>query len=204
MLHEFINKKYLNEKEIKKINKRFIGAEPYPHFVLDNFFILSKILRLRKAVLREKFERIDKDLFSFSHTKDLISSEKEEIKSFYSFVSSKEFISLIEKFTSEKLIQKIDMQAHIFERGDYLLFHDDDLEERKIAYILYLSHGFAAKDGGKLQLYDAKTPICPVKEIIPKFNSFVCFKVSKKSLHAVEEIMNSKQRLTVGGWFYGD
>ena len=204
MLNDWINKRYLNDSAINYINKTFKNSKPYPHFVLNNFFSKDRIFQLRRAVLKEKFERIDNDLFSFSHTNDLISTTNSIIKKFHSFIISKKFISLIQKLTSEKLVQKIDMQAHVFQQNDYLLFHDDDLEGRKIAYILYLSQGFISKDGGKLRLYDIKNPTSPIKEIAPKFNSFVCFRVSKKSLHAVEEIMANKKRITVGGWFYGN
>ena len=203
MLLEWINKKYLNERKISEINKLFLKSKPYPNFALADFFNENKLLKIKKAVLKEKFERIEKDLFSLSHTKDLISSRNKTINEFYKFLSSQEFIDLMKKLTSEKLSLKIDIQSHIMEQGDYLLFHDDKLEGRKIAYIVYLSK-LGAKDGGRLQLYVIKNPIKPIKSIKPIFNSFACFKVSRKSLHTVEEIMSEKKRLTIGGWFYGN
>ena len=95
------------------------------------------------------------------------------------------------------------MQSHIMVQGDYLLFHDDVVEGRSIAYIVYLTD-LSPKDGGALRLYDIKKPLNPAKHIYPKFNTFACFKVSSKSLHDVEEIKSKKQRLTIGGWFYGN
>jgi len=204
MLHELINPVYLNERVLLGIYKKFKKAKPYPHFVLKNFFIEKKFSKLRRAILNEKFEKIDRDLFSLSHTMDLALSSNQIINKFYSRVSSKEFIFMMRRLTGENLSEKIDMQAHIMKNGDYLLFHDDELEGRKIAYVIYLSQGFRPKDGGRLKLYDAKNPLKPVKSIVPLLNSFVCFKVSKKSLHAVEEVKSNRQRLTVGGWFYGN
>ena len=109
----------------------------------------------------------------------------------------------MEKLTNQKLSQKIDMQSHRMAQGDYLLFHDDVVEGRSTAYIAYLND-LRQEDGGALRLYGIKKPLNSVKQIHPKFNSFACFKVSGKSLHDVEEIKSKKQRLTIGGWFYGN
>ena len=201
MLKGWLNPKYLDEKEIDKIRNNFLKSKPYHNFNLPDFFNKNKLLKLRDEVLKEKYELVDKDLFTLSHTKDLISSDSAIIKEFYKFLSSNEFISLMEKLTGEKLSNKIDMQSHSMVQGNYLLFHDDVVEGRKIAYIAYLSD-LNPNDGGRLQMYDVKNPVKPVKQIVPKFNSFACFKVSNKSLHDVEEIKSKKQRLTTGGWFY--
>ena len=203
MLKEWINGKYLNKNNIKKTRVRFLKSKPYPNFVLDDFFNKNKLLKLKKELAKEKYGKIDKDLFSLSHTNDLVSSKISLIKEFYGLLSSNEFISLMEKLTNEKLSGKIDMQSHVMTQGNYLLFHDDVVEGRRIAYIVYLT-SLNPKDGGALRLYGIKSPLNPVKKIYPKFNSFACFKVSKKSLHDVEEVKSKKQRLTIGGWFYGN
>ena len=203
MINNWINKKYLNYKAINKIRNSFLKSKPYPNFVLHDFFNENKLINLKKEILKESFEKIDKDLFSLSHTKDLVSSDSSLIKEFYSLLSSKEFTSLMEKLTGKRLSQKVDMQSHSLVQGDYLLFHDDVVEGRSIAYIVYLSD-LKEEDGGRLQLYDIKHPTSPIKRINPAFNAFACFKVSAKSLHDVEEIKTKKQRLTIGGWFYGN
>ncbi|MBI3027179.1 2OG-Fe(II) oxygenase [Candidatus Woesearchaeota archaeon] len=202
-LDEWLDPKYLSNKEISKINKTFIKSKPYPNLELRNFFKKDKISKLKNAVSSEKFEKVDKDLFSLSHTNDLAASKNKAIREFYGLLSSNEFISLMQKLTKERLSQKIDMQAHLFEQGDYLLFHDDVVEGRKIAYIVYLSN-LSQEDGGELQLFDIKNPKKPSRQIAPEFNLFACFKVSEKSIHAVGEIISNKRRLAVGGWFYGN
>ena len=203
MLNQWINDKYLDNIEITKIKNNFLKSKPYPNFVLSDFFNRNQLLKLKDALLNEKYEKIEKDLFSLSHTNDLASSRDSLIKDFYALLSSNGLISLMKKLTNEKLSYKIDMQSHIMQQGDYLLFHDDVVEGRSIAYIIYMA-SLASKDGGALRLYDIKKPIKPVKQIYPKFNSFACFKVSKKSMHDVEEVKSKKRRLTIGGWFYGD
>lgn len=198
----WINPKYMDEGEIKKIRKNFKNAKPYPHFVLANFFNKNKLLKLKKAILKEKFERQDKDLFSFSQTKELSYSKNKVIGQFYDFLSSKEFLNLMKRLTNEKSLENADMHAHLYSQGDYLLFHDDVVEGRKIAYIAYLSD-LEPIDGGSLRLYNIKKPLQPIKKIIPRFNSFACFRVSAKSLHDVWEVKFNKKRLTLGGWFNG-
>ena len=201
MIENWINKRYLNE--VSELNQSFNRSKPYQHLIIKDLFNRNKLSLLRKEVLKEKFERQDTDLFSFSQTKELFASKNKFVKEFYVFLSSKEFIAFIKGLTGEKLGDKIDMHAHQYKQGDYLLFHDDKLENRKIAYVINLSTGFNPEDGGKLQLYNIKKPIKPAKEILPEFNSLVLFKVSNKSLHAVEEVITKKERLGLGGWFYG-
>ena len=203
ILSKWINEKYLNESNIKKINQNFQKSKPYPNFALKDFFNKNGILKLRNEVQKEKFEKIEKDLFSLSHTKDLVSSQNPLIKEFYNLLSSKEFIFFIKKLTRDRLSLKIDMQSHSMVQGDYLLFHDDVVEGRKIAYIVYLET-LKSSNGGSLRLYGIKNPLNPITKITPTFCTFACFKVSSKSLHDVEEIKSNKKRLTIGGWFYGN
>ena len=203
MLKEWINEKYVTAAKISQIKGNFLKENPYKYFVLNNFFNGYRLKSLKKAVLKLNFKKIDRDLFSLSHTNDLKYSENEIIHDFCKFISSKEFISLIEKLTGEKLSNKVDIQSHAMSHGDYLLFHDDLVEGRKIAYVIYLST-LKSYEGGRLQLYNIKEPLSPVKNINPEFSTFVCFKVSNASMHTVEEIKSGKIRLTIGGWFYGN
>jgi Rps23 Pro-64 3,4-dihydroxylase Tpa1-like proline 4-hydroxylase len=198
----WISPKYLDGTEIEKIRKNFKKAKPYPNLALHGFFNESKLLGLKKAVLAEKFEKQDKDLFSFSQTKELSRSKNKTIREFFNFLSSNGFLGLMELLTGETL-ENADLHAHLYAQGDYLLFHDDVVGRRKIAYITYLS-GLKPVDGGSLRLYDLKKPLHPAKKITPMFNCFACFKVSGKSLHDVEEIKTNKKRLSVGGWLNGD
>lgn len=201
--NQWLNPNYLSNKEISKIRNNFLKSKPYLNFALNDFFNKNKLLNLRKEILKEKFQKQDKDLFSFSNTKELKFSNNMLVREFYDFLSSSEFLGLMSKLTNEKSLRHIDMHAHLFRQGDYLLFHDDVVEGRVIAYIIYLSD-LNPNDGGALRLYDANRPLNPVKRINPKFNTFACFKVSSKSMHDVEEVRSEKQRLTIGGWFYGN
>jgi len=202
MLREWISPQYFNKQN--NLKKKFKASKPYQHLILKDFFNPTKLETLRKKLLTEPFERIDKDLFSFQNTKDLAASNNPAIQEFYKFFSSNEFRQLMQQITGEKLGSISDMHGHLFKQGDYLLFHDDQVEKRKIAYVINLSKAFTKKDGGRFMMYDVKRPQKPAITIVPQFNTFVCFKVSAHSLHAVEEVLSNKKRLTIGGWFYGN
>ena len=202
-IKDWVSNKYLDDYEIKKISRQFKQSYPYPYFVLPDFFNTKKISGLRNSLVKEKFERLDKDLFSFWCTMDLSSSKYKAINDFYGFLSSAEFTGLMRNLTGEKLSGRIGMQSNKYKQGDYLLLHDDVVENRKIAYMVYLS-SLNTRDGGRLRLYDIKNSMIPAKSVKPQFNLFACFKVSSRSLHDVEEVKSNKERLTVGGWFYGD
>lgn len=203
MLLDYINDKYLRENYIRKLHESFKAGKPFPNLVLSNFFNQAKLIQFKKAVVKEQFRREDVDLFSFSHTDELFASKNPRANGFYHFFSSPEFFNLVGKITTDGNFKMADMHAHLYGNGDYLLYHDDVVEGRKVAYILNLSQGFTRKDGGALQLVDIKKPEKPVHIIVPRFNTFVLFEVSRKSLHSVEEVKSDKKRLSIGGWFYG-
>ena len=81
------------------------------------------------------------------------------------------------------------MSCAIYDDSSYLLCHDDDLAERRIAYIIYfVSEDWDAVDGGALDLFaadDAGRPTRVTKRIVPQWNSFCMFAVSSISHHQV-------------------
>jgi len=94
------------------------------------------------------------------------------------------------------------MSGSRYDSTDFLLPHDDHLDNRKVAYILYLSKDFTKKDGGAFNLYNSSknTPTTLAKSIPPQFNSLLLFEVSKKSFHEVSENLSKKSRYALGGW----
>lgn len=200
MLKNWINPSCL--KNISKLNKEFNTNKPFPHLEL-NLFNESKIKQLLKEVKKLNFEEKDSDLFYLLQTKDFKGINNKLISEFYSIISSREFLNLIEKITDIKGLNATDAASLIFPSTGYLLPHDDQLGTRKIAYILNLSD-FKEKEGGQLEFFATDSnnnPIKVAKSIVPKFNNFIIFKVSEKSFHQVSEVLSNKQRITIGGWF---
>ena len=137
MLKNWINQ--LQLKNTSKLNKEFNTNKPFPYLELE-LFKKAKIKQLLNEVKKLNFEEKDSDLFYLFQTKDFRSIDNKLIKEFYSLVSSREFLDLIEKITGVKGLNATDAASLIFPDTGYLLPHDDRLSTRKIAYILNLSN----------------------------------------------------------------
>ncbi len=144
-------------------------------------------------------------MFNIKQTNDLKSSNNKSIKELYNLFTSQEFSNLINSITGLRISRKIDMAGLLLKNTGYLLPHDDQLEERKIAYVVNLSEGFSKNDSEALDLFESKNKVPKkiTKKIIPKFNNFVIFKVSKISFHQISEVLVDKDRISIGGWFHG-
>lgn len=186
-----------------RLRKKYNRNRPFPHIVMRDFFSEKEIGKVAGALLRQKFVHKETDLFSLNQTQDLSMLKDKTLHGFYEFCNSTKFLAYVSKVTGMKL-RGVNMSGFIYKDGDYLLPHDDRLERRKVAYIINLTKGYAKKNGGALELFDAKNgrPKKIVKSYVPHYNTLTLFTVSKKSFHRVSEILTSKPRLSIGGWFY--
>ena len=156
------------------------------------------MLVVLKALSNEKFILKNSDLFTFFQTNDFKKTKNKILIDFRCFLKSKIFRSYLEKITSLKYSNHIDLFGTIYRDTNYLLPHDDLLEKRKLAFFLYLSNS-SNKSGGSLNLYEKdKVKV----KLIPKFNTFAFFEVSSKSVHQVEEVMPNYQRIAITGWLH--
>ena len=200
MLNNWLNTKYL---DTKPLHGKFTKAKPFPYLELREFFKPDIAVGLLAGISKEGFSKKESDLFSFMQTNDLTTSPQGLIKNFHSFLCSPGFLSFMEKIAGIPLGTHIDLHATLYQDTDFLLCHDDRLDSRKIAFLLYLSD-FEEGEGGSLNLFtDAGgMPGKVAKKIIPRFNTFAFFEVSNISFHEVEEVIAEKQRITLGGWFH--
>lgn len=198
-----IRSRNFSMKEVRELREIFKGAEPFQHIGIANF--LKDHVNLFSAVKREKFFKKDSDLFSFSQTNNLFYSSNPIIQSAVNLFSSQTFSSLIGAISGMKLKPgALDVFASLYEKTDYLVCHDDRIEDRKIAFIVYLSDNFTQKDGGALALYSNKGKHARKKIVAypPAQNSLFIFQVSKVSWHEVEEVVSDKKRYAIGGWLH--
>lgn len=190
--------------DVKKLRKSFLAAKPFPHVVIDDFLSPEALVELASALQDEDFYLKESDLFTMYQTNDLISSTNPSMQKFYDFFKSEEFIGIFHEITGiEFTPDKVDLQGSIYQDTNFLLCHDDQLEGRKLAFLLYLTD-MKKSDGGALTLFDNDHGV-PTKvkaRIHPKLNRFVCFAVSEISFHEVEEVLVDKQRLALGGWLH--
>ena len=85
------------------------------------------------------------------------------------------------------------MSCAKYEFTDALLCHDDELEGRWIAFILYLVLSWDRSLGGIVDLYNIDEHFQPkqiVKSLIPLWNKLVFFEVSAVSFHQVSKVLS--------------
>ncbi|MBI3334174.1 2OG-Fe(II) oxygenase [Candidatus Pacearchaeota archaeon] len=190
---------------VKKLRAEFAGSIPFRHAFIESFLEEDSAQRLAKELEAELFEEKDSDLFQFRQTQDLHYSKNEVIKDFLTYLESKEFSDFIKGITGIPVKQgAFDVSGSLYIDTDYLLCHDDELEGRKVAYILYLCKDFTEQDGGALALLNEENekPGEAGKRYYPQWNSLLVFEVSRKSWHEVEEVIGNKKRYAIGGWLH--
>ena len=200
LLKDWINNEQLDNKNIINLKGFFLKNKPYKYLELRNFLNEKKAKSILLALSKERFYEKNSDLFKFYQTNDIASSKNPKLAEFRNFLASGEFIGYIRALTGFKLkIGKVDLAGTLYKDTNFLLCHDDRLETRKIAFLLYLSD-LEEKDGASLNLMDRK--FRKIAKIIPQFNKFIFFEVSNHSFHEVEELIKDKQRIALGGWFH--
>lgn len=191
--------------EISQYRKQFDRAAPFPHIVVPNFLDQTRANELAKALKSQTFIHKESDLFSLNQTGDFSTSKNPSLKGFYALASSKEFADFMQQLTGIKVkAGALDLAGSLYKPGNYLLCHDDQVEDRKIAYILYLSKDFTSTDGARFMLFNQKDgePNALAESHIPLFNHLMVFQVSRISFHAVEENISKKDRYAIGGWLH--
>ena len=190
--------------DTKKLRTNFTKNTPFHYIEIEDFFNKKYISNVKKALVKESFELKDSDLFKFFQTKDFQSSDSPSIINFRKYLLSKKFTKYISDVTGVKIVpSKISIHGTCYKDTNYLLCHDDQLDDRRLAVMIYLND-MQKKDGGALRLYSQKgnNPKSLAKEISTKFNKLVVFLISKNSFHDVSEMLVNKERLAIGWWYY--
>uniref|UniRef100_A0A915AS86 Prolyl 4-hydroxylase alpha subunit domain-containing protein n=1 Tax=Parascaris univalens TaxID=6257 RepID=A0A915AS86_PARUN len=206
---------YLSEGFSARFRRTLLGSmemsTPFPHFSLPSFLKDKKsAVNLRAELLKAEWSRKENDLYSLSQTGDLSSFDANK---FPTLISYRDFIAndvrrWLEEASGIKLNEKVSLTGSLYKFTDLLLPHDDQLEGRKFAFILYLVNDWHEEDGGQLKIYNCDErnhPVSVAKEILPAFNMFNIFEVSPRSWHMVAEVLSpGANRLSINGWFYAD
>lgn len=88
------------------------------------------------------------------------------------------------------ILTNISATCSVYTNTDYLLVHDDQREDRIVAFILYITgkNGWNESKGGALQLLNTDMQGHAqnvVRNIYPSNNQLVLFQVTSKSYHQV-------------------
>ncbi|XP_034950365.1 prolyl 3-hydroxylase OGFOD1 [Chelonus insularis] len=203
---EIFRKHWLNQMSIKTKNLEII-VEPFRVCKISNFIRSESFMDDLKSELSEvQSKRLTMDLYQFEQTNDLANYCTDNIGIFHETFKTT-MVTWMENNTNIELSSTISMTGSCYCDTDYLLCHDDNMGDRRIAFILYLMPTWSAKDGGTLDLFDTDDKGLPknvVRSIVPEYNSLVFFEVSDHSYHQVAEVTSPElSRWSINGWFHG-
>lgn len=219
-----VNPACFDDELIKQITESFqnrqalstdaacVLSKAYPLAVFKNFLKEDFAKELKEAVLEFPFKHKATDLFDMNQSPDLKPFAGDgcdnPISKLSDAIFSPAFAGTIGKIIGKPLGTQIDLAAQRYDRGQYLLCHDDRLESRRVAFVLYLvdPEWDAELDGGQFEKYPldftgAALPD-PVESYTPAWNTLVFFEVSMWSHHQVSEVLGMKPRLSVAGWLH--
>ncbi|KAF7635607.1 hypothetical protein Mgra_00004996 [Meloidogyne graminicola] len=209
-----INEAYKNDdfknKMITCLEGKHESSYPFPHFHLIDFITNSKLIKdLRNELHSVAWLPKCNDLYSLNQTVDIANLQEEHypyLYTFYQFLLN-DVRRWLMSMTGVQLGEKLALTGSRYLSGDCLLTHDDKLEGRAFAFVLYLNVDWTETDGGDLCLYNCNPstnqPEKIVKRIRPIENSFSLFRVQNNSWHSVSEVLSEgKERLSLNGWFH--
>ncbi|XP_072321427.1 prolyl 3-hydroxylase OGFOD1 [Eucyclogobius newberryi] len=184
-----------------------LACHPFPHCIIRNFIGEEDFVdNLQKELMGLNFNEKSNDLYKFKQSDDLKKRNEPHIRAIRS-VLFQQFRPWLETMIGVELETTVDVSCAKYEYTDVLLCHDDELEGRRVAFILYLVPPWDSSDGGTLDLYKTDCNFQPKeisKTIVPTRNTLVIFEVSPVSFHQVSEVLSKdKCRLSLSGWFHG-
>lgn len=185
------------------------SSSPFRHFIIDSFVSEPDFRAIHALSRNKQYNARRTDLFCFR--------QSDELKGEHTVINNllgqkyfdEEFIGHLEAVSGRKLGRQFDTSFQVYGYGDHLFPHDDLLENRAFAYVLYLvDDSYTEECGGALALLDSDVYMSPrrvVKRVHPSTNRLIVFEVSRISFHYVEEVLaSSKSRYSLTGWFYFD
>jgi hypothetical protein len=210
----------LNQFDLRlpELNNRYMGAEPYPHIVLENF--------LNPEVLDQCVKEFD----TLNETDGWINyvhfNEKKRglnklellpanIQRTIHELNTPAFLEFLSELTGIKNLQKDDQLEgggiHQSTRGGYLNIHADFTVhphhrhwQRRINLLVYLNKDWEEEWGGKLELWDKEMKGC-VEKILPIFNRCVIFNTDPDSYHGHPDPMTCPEgtyRRSIALYYY--
>ncbi|EHB10579.1 2-oxoglutarate and iron-dependent oxygenase domain-containing protein 1 [Heterocephalus glaber] len=184
-----------------------MDTDPFLHCVIPNFIHSQDFMEgLHKELLNLDFHEKYNDLYKFQQSDDLKKRREPHISALRKLLFE-DFRTWLSDISDIDLEPTIDMSCAKYEFTDALLCHDDELEGRRIAFILYLVPPWDRSLGGTLDLYSIDEHFQPkqiVKSLVPSWNKLVFFEVSPVSFHQVSEVLSEeKSRISISGWFHG-
>ncbi|CAF4764316.1 unnamed protein product [Pieris macdunnoughi] len=172
------------------------------------------------------------DLYEFHQTTDLANlTWQRSIRGIYELLKT-ELKNWVSQVTGLEL-QSVSASCSLYGPGDHLLIHDDQMTDRRVAFIFYLAPwhppdlrhhihngdgdatdqksapwgGWSESMGGALELFARDASGAPAdveRRLYPANNTLAFFQVGSDSFHQVGEVLSMElPRLSINGWFHG-
>lgn len=162
-------------------------TEPFFHLIIDSFLSCEELIKIKQIYTGLTFKPIRTDLYRFNQTAEL-----NRLEGLHFF---RDALDCVFRQHSTLDHRTYDIFASYYEKGDYLLCHDDVVGDRLFAFTFY----FEDYEGGDLILYkeDCRTVS---KRVAVRENRLVVFQVGATSFHEVAICpVNGRKAFT--GWF---
>ena len=203
---DILQSEKINSEKVENIT---VINSPFKCISIEDFLDNNDfVIQLKSECENLKFNQKNNDLYKFQQSSALSGSSGDLVCQLRSKLLEILRPWIMDVLDLELEADNLDLFCAKYLHTDTLLCHDDELEGRKVAFILYLSEDhWTEKDGGLLELFDTDdggNPKEVVKKLVPHNNSFAFFEVSPVSFHQVSEVLNeTKTRMSLSGWFRG-
>lgn len=201
------------------LHDRYIGADPFPHIMIDNF-LPESVARLFLAEFSRLSSVEDEGDITFDRPQERLkrqfNPDKMDVAArniFYTF-NSLPFIRVLENITGIKgLIPDPYFRGggfHEIANGGHLSIHADFNHhvtmnlERRINLLIYLNEDWHDDFGGQLELWANDMSRC-VQSILPSFNRSVMFNTTSFSNHGNPHQVNhpeGRTRKSIALYYY--
>jgi len=201
----FFNAIALKEKG-KDLHDEYVGASPFPHIAIDDFFspeILDACIKhfpTEPDPDSQVFDRAQ-ERYKTSFNPDYLSGQ---LRNFFYAMNAQPFVTFLENMTGVKgLIPDpyfLGGGFHQTTNGGHLSVHADfnlhpQLQlERRLNLLVYLNKDWEEGFGGALELWDREMKSC-VRRVVPVFNRCVVFSTDAASFHGHPEPVNHPRNI---------
>ena len=136
-------------------------------------------------------------------------SVRDEFRSSSNFAAFQDFAALTRSQTFRKYAERITglafgdtvlLNAYSYEAGDFLSLHSDNVKEKRLSFVFYLTPQWESRFGGGLEIMGFEGGHL---EIEPEYNSLAIFDVAARTEHHITPVDASAgtlARLTISGW----
>jgi len=158
-----------------------------------------------RAALSDKIHRLAERQFQFSFfSHSMVAAaqrgDTDLLTRFVRWMAGDEFLAKMRALSGVDDIARVYAQATMYTRGNFLLLHDDhvDNEKRRLAYVINLAREWRPDWGALLHFADEQGNV--VETFYPHFNSMAIFNVPQNHFVSYVPPFATGERCAITGW----